>query len=201
MKKTLLAGTFLIIVLFLIVYSGKIAEFSWGGKMPGSSPTEIWVRHVSGELIVEERLGKVILKEVLENTTSLKGIDHYGRDKWQETWEGRPEIYFDHHYWGHVDQSNETVTLYDYHGKLVRRMVPPSDYKYIWSGPEEEIIFSCSDSCRKDRLEGLYGEKGLVYNKRGEIIYEESFAGMGILDIKLLPGTKNLIVSLVEIFP
>ncbi len=201
MKKTLLAGTFLIIVLFLIVYSGKIAEFSWGGKMPGSSPTEIWVRHVSGELIVEERLGKVILKEVLENTTSLKGIDHYGRDKWQETWEGRPEIYFDHHYWGHVDQTNGTVTLFDYHGKLVRRMVPPSDYKYIWSGPEEEIIFSRSDSSGKDRLEGLYGEKGLVYNKQGEIIYEETFAGMGILDIKLLPGTKNLIISLVEIFP
>ncbi|UNC93719.1 hypothetical protein [Candidatus Contubernalis alkaliaceticus] len=201
MKKTLLAGTFLVVLMLLIVYSGKIAEFSWEGKMPGSSPAELWVRHVSGELTVEERLGKVVLKEVLEGNTSLIGIDYNGRNKWQENWDGKPEIYFDNHSWGYYDQSQGTITFFDYNGNLVRRVEPPPDYKYFWSGSKGETIFSCSVISGKDRLEGLYGEKGIVVNNRGEQIFEETFPGMGIMDIKFLSGTDNLIISLVEIFP
>lgn len=201
MKKSLLAGIILIVLMILIVYVGRIVEFSWGGEMPGTRPSQLWERHVSEDLKVVERVGKVTIKEVLEDSTSIKGIDYNGRDVWEETWEGHQEILFDEHCWGHIDLSEGIISVFDYSGKLVRRAKSPAEYKHFWLGSQGEILFSRSDSSGQDRLEGLYGEKGVLFNARGEQVLDESFAGMGILEMKLLPGAKTLLISLVEIYP
>lgn len=201
MKKTILAGIILIVLIILIIISGRAAEFSWGGEMPGTRPTQLWVRHYSEDLKVVERAGRAILKEVREESASIIGIDYYGRDVWQDTWDGPQEIFFDQYHWGHTNLSEGIISVLDYDGKLVRRAKAPADYKHYWLGPQGEILFSRSVSLGQDRLEGLYGEKGLVFNSRGEQVFEESFAGMGIMDMKLLPGTEMLAVSLVKVFP
>ncbi len=201
MKKIVLAGIILIVLIVLIIVAGRASEFSWGGAVQGSRPSQLWVRQASEDMELLEREGSLILKEMREGTTSINGIDYYGREIWEEAWEGSQEIIFDRYYWGHTQLSEGTISIYDYQGKLVRKAKVPADYKHYWLGPQGEIMFSRSASTGQERLEGLYGEKAVVYNARGDQVYQESYAGQGILDMILLPGTNTLVANRVEIFP
>ncbi|PKM83732.1 MAG: hypothetical protein CVU88_01490 [Firmicutes bacterium HGW-Firmicutes-13] len=201
MKKIILAGIILLLVLCVLIFTGKITHLTLGGYFPGTKPVEIWERDISGRLVVAEEDGNIILVEEENQKVNIQGLDFYGKSIWEEEGEDQVNFFFGESYWSVVQLPQGTIKIYDYKRKQAGIFRLKTGFNKIWLGPEGQALCIGILSVDKNTLEGLYGEMLEVYNAKGELMLTESFTGKAVLDLALVPGEDILLINLVEVFP
>ena len=222
MKKRILAGISLSVMLLLLIFLGEIIHLPWGEEFPGPQPSPVWSREISPKTYISEGEGKLII--IQEESKGEEGegeegegrgfvarsLDYYGKSLWEEKLEGsaNSNFFFGKSHWAYIDSIEGHVSTFDYQGSKAGQFKREEKHDNVWLGPKGEHISISNYSPREEvpekTLEGYYAEKLEVISPNGSSIYRDIFKGIGILDAKILSGQSGediLILSKVEIYP
>jgi len=200
-RKRVLAGIAITVVLLLFIIVGKIIHLPSGVSLPGPQPSQIWSRDTSTNNYLAEDEGKLVLVEEEGGDFIARGIDFYGKSIWEEKGKGATQFFFDEKYWAYTESPGGHVKVFDYQGSQAGQLTYDEEFNNIWLGPEGEIISVKNYTAGEDTLEGFYRESVEVNSLNDKKVYQDIFSGKGILDVRLLPGKDIIIINKVDIYP